>query len=244
MFEAALHSMRPRRRGSVLLSTGLHAALCCALVFPPMLRMPELAAEPPDNLPKFVNFFPKPLVEEPVRRLPQAPPTTTDARSRQGGGGPPPEVRVVTTPTEIGDLPEPLPDGVFDNTPERVGAFPYEPKKTGDRGDGTQTDDPPGGGGAVNANAPGVTPPVPLSTPAPLYPEVMRIANIQGVVILEAIIGRDGLVRDVRVMRGVNALLDRSASTAVLSWRYRPALVDDHPVSVYLTVTINFRITR
>ena len=229
--------MRPRRSGSVLLSTGLHAALCCALVFPPMLRMPELAAEPPDNLPKFVDLFTKPQRDETPVKLPEkavTPRGTTTGRARGTTTSPkryvaPPPGGVIPDFVQVASSEDSCPDCEITFEP------PAPPGPPGPRrGDPT----------SPIVITPDVTPPVPISTPAPVYPDPVRMAHIEGTVILEAVIDRDGFVRDVRVMRTVNPLLDRSASTAVLSWRYRPALVDDRPVAVYLTVTINFRLTR
>src|SRR5512140_1437155 len=131
MFESALHTLRPRRRASVILSTSIHAALMSALVFPPMLRMPELAQEPPDNMPRFVDIFTKPEIERPkTPELPRVPRTPSE-RANTGGGGPAPNVRIVVAPTTIGELPEPLAPGQKDDTAERLGSFPYEPEKTG-----------------------------------------------------------------------------------------------------------------
>jgi protein TonB len=61
----------------------------------------------------------------------------------------------------------------------------------------------------------------------------------QGVVILETVIGRTGDVEDVRVLRSV-PLLDDAAITAVRQWRYSPTLLNEVPVPVVMTVTVNF----
>jgi periplasmic protein TonB len=76
----------------------------------------------------------------------------------------------------------------------------------------------------------------------PIYPEAARKARMQGVVILEAIITTDGSVRDVKVLKSINPLLDASAERAVSRWVYRPATLSGRAVSVYLTVTVNFQL--
>jgi protein TonB len=76
---------------------------------------------------------------------------------------------------------------------------------------------------------------------APLYPEVARTARVQGMVILEAVIGPDGIVRDVRVLRS-HPLLDEAAMAAVRQWRYTPTLLNGLPVPVVMTVTVTFRL--
>jgi protein TonB len=83
-------------------------------------------------------------------------------------------------------------------------------------------------------------PPVAVETISPVYPELARRAHVEGVVLLEAIIGVDGAVRDVRVLRGVHPLLDPAALEAVRRWRYAAATVGRRPVAVYLQVVITF----
>ena len=75
----------------------------------------------------------------------------------------------------------------------------------------------------------------------PLYPPVAQSARVTGVVILEAVIGPDGSVTDVKVLRSV-PLLDPAAIEAVRQWEYTPTLMNGVPVSVIMTVTVNFQL--
>ena len=137
-------------------------------------------------------------------------------------------------PAPTGDEPE-LP---FEEPGERS-----EPTFPGNRrGDGAADDGGPGceGCNAISATARGVTPPVAIETIAPPYPELARRAHLEGVVVLEAVIGVDGSVRDVRVLSGASPLLDPAALEAVKRWRYRAASVGTRPVAVYLQVVITF----
>ena len=70
----------------------------------------------------------------------------------------------------------------------------------------------------------------------------VRKARLQGIVILEAIITKDGNVESVRVLRGINPLLDNAAMRAVQQWKYKPATFNGRPVPVYLTVTVTFKL--
>ena len=72
-----------------------------------------------------------------------------------------------------------------------------------------------------------------------MYPTVAQAARVQGVVILEAVIGPDGKVADVKVLRSV-PLLDDAAISAVRQWEYTPTLLNGVPVPVIMTVTVNF----
>jgi TonB family protein len=76
----------------------------------------------------------------------------------------------------------------------------------------------------------------------PVYPEIARRARVQGVIILECIISREGKVASIRVLRGI-PLLDAAAIEAVRQWEYTPTLVDGQPVPVIMTVTVNFKLS-
>jgi protein TonB len=65
---------------------------------------------------------------------------------------------------------------------------------------------------------------------------------VQGVVILEAVVDREGSVEDVRVLRSI-PLLDRAAIDAVRQWRYSPLLLNGRPERFVLTVTVSFSLS-
>lgn len=75
----------------------------------------------------------------------------------------------------------------------------------------------------------------------PVYPEVAALARLRGVVILEAQVDVNGLVKEVKVLRGV-PLLDEAALAAVRQWRYQPLLLNGVPTEFILTVTVNFNL--
>lgn len=74
----------------------------------------------------------------------------------------------------------------------------------------------------------------------PEYPGLAVKAHIQGVVILEATVGEDGAVKDVKLLRAANPLLDREAETALRQWRYSPLVLNGIRVPFVLTVTLSF----
>ena len=76
----------------------------------------------------------------------------------------------------------------------------------------------------------------------PEYPPLAVQAQIQGVVILEAVVDRQGPVEDVRVLRSI-PLLDGAAVTAVRQWRYSPLLLNGKPERFVLTVTVSFSLS-
>jgi protein TonB len=77
----------------------------------------------------------------------------------------------------------------------------------------------------------------------PVYPAIAQQARVEGLVILDAVIGPDGRVRNVRVLRSV-PLLDRAAVDAVRQWVFSPTLLNGTPVEVAMTITVQFRLSR
>jgi periplasmic protein TonB len=84
-----------------------------------------------------------------------------------------------------------------------------------------------------------VKPPVRIRDVSPVYPEAARLARVEGLVVIEAIIGPTGEVQEARVLRS-SPLLDEAALTAVRQWKYTPTLLSGTPVPVIMTVTVKF----
>ena len=87
-----------------------------------------------------------------------------------------------------------------------------------------------------------ITEPERISGPNPMYPEAARRARIQGVVVLECIIGKDGIVQDVKVLRGLPLGLTESAVDAVNKWRFKPSTLNNKPVEVLYILTVRFNL--
>jgi TonB family protein len=78
----------------------------------------------------------------------------------------------------------------------------------------------------------------------PGYPLELMKQNVQGTVVLSAVIRSDGSVGDVRVLRGVDDRLDQYASAALARWRFRPATRNGDAVALQTVVIIPFRPMR
>lgn len=78
----------------------------------------------------------------------------------------------------------------------------------------------------------------------PVYPKLAREMEVEGVVILQIVIGKDGLVKDAKILRKLNSLLDRAAIDAVKQWEFTPAKQAGRTVEVFFTVTVNFQLRR
>lgn len=75
----------------------------------------------------------------------------------------------------------------------------------------------------------------------PIYPDSAKSAGVQGIVVLHAVIGKDGKPLSLRVMNGqIDTALARSAVKAVSQWRYTPTLLNGEPIEVETTITVNY----
>jgi protein TonB len=78
-----------------------------------------------------------------------------------------------------------------------------------------------------------------VSQVKPQYPNLAMQARVQGTVVLQAVIGKDGRVRDLHLISG-HPLLAPAAIEAVKQWRYRPYLLNNEPVEVDTQINVNF----
>jgi TonB family protein len=120
---------------------------------------------------------------------------------------------------------------------------PPQPAEVAGKGSGAEP--------APNATGPAGNPPARISVPAnvtsasivtrvkPVYPPEARARQIQGDVVLRAIIDKEGKISEVRVLEG-DELLAKSALEAVRQWRYKPMLSNGEPTEVETTITITF----
>jgi TonB family protein len=78
-------------------------------------------------------------------------------------------------------------------------------------------------------------------TPQASYPLLAQHMKVQGSVVLQAIIGADGIVQDIHVLSGP-AILASAAQQAVREWRFKPVLQNGQPVETKADITVNFTI--
>ena len=86
-----------------------------------------------------------------------------------------------------------------------------------------------------------IKPPKLIKVVNPVYPEIARKAQVEGVVIIEATTDPSGRVFKAKVLRSV-PLLDQAAVDAVKQWVYEPIKVKGKPVGIIFTVTVVFRL--
>jgi periplasmic protein TonB len=224
---------RSRRGVSTLTSFGLQALACAALLVLPLLRPMGLPSLRPLSTPVTLG---QPLGEAPA------------IRTHASGGTAPsnhPAAITLIMPREIpSSTTSPSDDG-----PPQIG--PSGPG-TGALGRGS-----PEGLLSVLGTGTRPIPPSLATTVAPplrishmdegnlvhkvlpAYPPLARTARIQGQVVLQALISRQGVIENLTVLSG-HPLLAPAAKEAVRQWRYRPYVLNNEPVEVETQITVNF----
>jgi protein TonB len=82
-----------------------------------------------------------------------------------------------------------------------------------------------------------------INKPTPIYPPLAKQARIQGKVVLNAMISKEGTIQNLTVASG-HALLIQAALDAVKRWTYRPYLLNGEPVEVSTEIEVNFTLSQ
>ena len=121
------------------------------------------------------------------------------------------------------------------SAPARVAAPPVQPSAAED-----------GDHGTVNASArvriPAGTAMVVSRSVQPDYPLLARQMKVQGSVILQALIGKEGTIQELQVLSGP-AILSEAARAAVKQWHFKPYLQSGEAVETEAKITVNFTIS-
>jgi protein TonB len=227
----------PSRTGAPLVaSTILQVAIVGAVLVPallltgalpePRMMMAFVAAPPPPP--------PPPAAPDTAPRKPSSPTRPVPATQQPVAPVEPPQ-GVEPEPVH-GDEEEGVPGGVEGGVPGGVlgsviGGLPEAPPPP----------PPPAGREPVRVGGQ-IEQPTLIKRVDPIYPPIAVNAHVKGVVILEAIVDREGLVEQVRVLRSANSLLDKSAIDAVKQWQYSPVILNGKPERFILTVVLTFNL--
>lgn len=215
---------------TVPLASVVHVLAGGAAVIVPLMATGRLP--PPDKQIVFTTALPSPPAPPP--------PVRTDERSHQPTAAPATQRTSEAAPAEAPDsLPPASASSAVSAGPGVVGGLDVGIAGTG------VIDLPAPPAPPIAAPPQPVRPggnikaPAKIRHVAPVYPRIAQDARVEGEVILEATIGTDGRVKDVRVLRS-KPLLDRAAIDAVMEWRFTPTLLNGAPVPVLLTVRVEF----
>src|SRR6185436_20020287 len=86
--------------------------------------------------------------------------------------------------------------------------------------------------------------PVPLNRPRPGYTELARANGTQGSITVRALVGSDGLVKEVRIIKGLPDGLNEEAQRSVYQMQFKPAMKDGQPVSFWLALEVKFNLRK
>lgn len=88
----------------------------------------------------------------------------------------------------------------------------------------------------------GIQPPKLIHVVEPEFDPKSEEAFTSGVVRIQLIVNAEGVVRDPKVVSGINERQDQKAIEAVKQWRFKPGIRENKPVSVRVTVEVNFHL--
>lgn len=220
-----------RDAGTLLMSLGIHSTVVALVVVVPLLYVTESFPQVP-----YMMAF--------VAAPPLPPPPPPPAPPDPGTPEPAVDVNPAAAPVE---------------EPDEIEAEPVSITQV-DRIEGAM-DGVVAGTGSIDAPPPPPSPPPALEpAPAPVriggaikqpalltrvnpeYPLLALGARVEGIVILEAVVDREGRVEDVRILRSIS-MLDAAAIAAVRQWRYAPLLQHGKPMRFIVVVTLIFKLT-
>ncbi len=84
--------------------------------------------------------------------------------------------------------------------------------------------------------------PVPVVSPAPAYPEIARRAGIEGTVWVRIWVTKEGKAKKVEMLKSDSNLFDQSALDAAMHWIFTPAVMNNGPVAVWVSIPFKFKL--
>ncbi len=236
MFETARVPAAHRSFATLTVSVLVHGAVIIA-VLAAALSSTRLPVQPPkEMMPVFVApplplaaGTPPPVVKRPPSRPPShaaAPMPVLTPRTIPAAIFPAAPAPSSAAPLSNGSEPAGVPNGVAHGLPP---ALALSPPPAPDAAGPLQV------GGAVKA-------PVVIRQIDPVYPRGALQARISGSVVVECIIDKGGLIRDVRVVRSTFAGFDQPAVDAVQQWLFAPGTLNGRPVDTVFQLTVRFEV--
>ena len=243
MFEDSLLEsggrLKTKRGATTLLSFGLEVVIIGILILIPLIYtealpkqqlMTFLVAPPPPPPPP-----PPPAAAPPVREIKKIETELDNGQLRQPTKIPQ-KVQMIkedeppppSTAGVVGGVPGGVPGGsmggVIGGIIGQTSAAPVVPKAVTPQ--------------RVRVSA-GVTEGLLVRRVTPQYPPLARAARVQGSVVLQAVIGKDGAIQNLKLVSG-HPMLAPAAIEAVKQWKYKPYFLNGDPVEVDTQITVNF----
>ncbi len=84
--------------------------------------------------------------------------------------------------------------------------------------------------------------PIPGNNPAPVYPEIARRAGVEGTVWVKIWVDKDGNAKKAVILKSDAPLFDEPAKEAAMKWKFTPAIMNNGPVAVWVSIPFKFRL--
>ena len=229
------HAPRPRAT-PVIVSIALHASLVGAVLVGTLVFVTAPVPELPMMM-AFVAAPPLPPPPAPPERPPEktASPKPSPAPADAAPLAPPSKIEAepaVEDEEEVGGVEGGLPGGIAGGV---VGGLTYEIPPP-------PPPPPPPPRGPVRVGGQ-IKEPTLIHRVDPEYPMLAQVSQIEGVVILEAIVDQEGRVESLKVLRSA-PVFERAALEAVRQWRYSPVILNGRPEKFILTVVVSFHLEK
>lgn len=222
-------------------SVAIHAVVIALLIFVPLYFAKNVIAPKKLVEPTYIFTPPPPPAPPPPAGATEAPKTVVQQpRIVEPTPLVAPKVVPKTAPDtaqnntmaapdlgEAGGVPGGMPGGVLGGVLGGTGAVPGPPA-------------PPKNPAVVRVGG-NVKPPQLVQKIQPQYPTVARMAHVQGQVVIDAVISKNGSVISEHAVSGPS-LLVQSALEAVKQWKYKPTYLNGQPVDLAMEVTVDFQL--
>lgn len=247
MFETTAIESRIQKRNesrgwTLALAIMLHVIAISVLVIATVWTM-ELPASPPDQPQTYIAHLDTPLPLPPPAGPPD-PPAEPISRNDEQQTSTEPIVEVeapVETPVE---LPVIVPADVVETLGGGEDSGAGEPVGNGTSGSGGGDDFGVDYDQVFHPGVFGVSRAAILSSVEPVYPRSAIMARMEGYVIVQGVVGRDGRPRDIEVVRASHGIFREPALKAIEQYRFKPGEINGRTVNTRFTLTMNFQLTR
>lgn len=86
--------------------------------------------------------------------------------------------------------------------------------------------------------------PVPVKVVQPEYPDIAKRAGIEGTVIVKILVDKEGKAKKANIVKSDGEVFDQPSINAALQWVFTPALMNNGPVAVWVSVPFRFRLNK
>ncbi len=84
--------------------------------------------------------------------------------------------------------------------------------------------------------------PLPGNAPPPIYPEIARRAGVEGTVWVKIWVDKEGNPKKALIMKSDAELFNQPAIDAAMKWKFTPAIMNNGPVSVWVSIPFKFKL--